>query len=120
MKIIRKTFYVLLIVTAVLALNACGAKDPVSDLQSKKWNVVATNGESYTAEFGENTVSFKMGSFTKGFTYKINKNEISLEEDGEEPLVYEVKKNGNEYNFKATTETIKEKTGDLTLSPSKE
>ncbi|MDQ0227336.1 hypothetical protein [Metabacillus niabensis] len=88
MKIIRNTFHVLLIVTAVVGLNACGAKDPVSELQSKKWNVVATNGESYTAEFG--------------------------------PLVYELEKNGHEYNLKATTETIKEKTGDLTLSPSKE
>lgn len=119
MGIIRKIIYVLLNVTAVLGLSACG-KDQVDDLQSKKWNVVATNGESYTAEFSKDTVSFKMGSFSRGFTYKVNKDEISLEEDGEDPVVFEIKKDGDEYNFKATTEAIKEQYGDLTLSPSKE
>ncbi|EEL19777.1 hypothetical protein CN324_13735 [Bacillus anthracis] len=114
----RKSIYVLLIVIAIMGLSACG-KDPSDDLQSKKWNVVATNGESYTAEFAKNTVSFKIGAFTRGFTYKINKDEISLEEDGKDPIVFEVEKDGDEYKFKATTSAIKKKFGDLTLSPSK-
>ncbi len=116
---LKRFIYVLLIVIAVFGLSACG-KNPSDDLQSKKWNVVATNGESYTAEFGKNAVSFKMGSFTRGFTYKINKDEISLEEGEEEPILFELKKDGDEYIFKATTEAIKDKFGDLTLSPSKE
>lgn len=115
----KKIINVLLIITVILGLSACG-KNPTDDLQSKKWNVVATNGESYTAEFGKNTVSFKMGSFTRGFSYTINNDEISLEDGKEEPIVFELKKDGDEYIFKATTEAIKDKFGDLTLSPSKE
>lgn len=116
----KNVFYVLLMAIAVLGLTACGGTKTISDLQSQKWNVVATNGESYTAEFSENTVAFKMGSFARGFTYTIDNDEITLEEDGEEPLVFEITKNGDEYNFKTTTDADKEKYGDLTLSPSKE
>lgn len=119
MKNIKKTIYFLLIVTAALGLSACG-KDVTGDLQSKKWNVVATNGEAYTAEFNTDTVSFKAESFSRGFSYIVNKAEISLEEDGEEPIVFELKKDGNEYRLKATTEAIKDQFGDLTLSPSKD
>ncbi|NPC90762.1 hypothetical protein HOO54_05045 [Bacillus sp. WMMC1349] len=115
----RKIIYVLLIVTAVLGLSACG-KNTADDLQSKKWNVVSTNGESFTAEFSKNKFTIKLGSLSKGFTYKINKDEISLEEDGEKPLVFEIEQDGDEYNFKATTKAIKDEYGDLTLSPSKE
>lgn len=57
MKYMKKTIYILLIVTVVLGLSACG-KNTADDLQSKKWNVVATNGEAYTAEFNSDTVSF--------------------------------------------------------------
>lgn len=61
-----------------------------------------------------------MGSLTRGFTYKINKGEISLEEDEKEPIVFELKEDDDEYIFKATNEDMKDKFGDLTLSPSKE
>lgn len=50
---------------------------------------------------------------------KINKDEISLEKDGKDPIVFGVNKDGDEYKFKATTSAIKKKFGDLTLSPSK-
>lgn len=108
------------LIALLLVLTACGSGNIGDNLQSKKWNVVATNGEAYTAEFGEDTVSFKMGAFTKGFTYEISEGEIILKEDGKESIVFEIEKDGDEYNFKATTETIKDKFGDLTLSPVKE
>ncbi|WP_167754535.1 hypothetical protein [Bacillus sp. 007/AIA-02/001] len=50
---------------------------------------------------------------------KINKDEISLEKDGKDPIVFGVNKDGDKYKFKATTSAIKKKFGDLTLSPSK-
>ncbi|MEJ9129498.1 hypothetical protein P4408_08300 [Bacillus thuringiensis] len=106
-------------IALLFVLGACG-KDTAGDLESTKWNVVATNGESYTAEFSKNTVSFKMGSFARGFSYKINDSEISLEEDGKQPVTFEISKDGDEYKFKATNSAIKKKFGDLTLSPSKE
>ncbi|NRG29536.1 hypothetical protein HRF69_20775 [Bacillus circulans] len=111
---------VIFLISLLLMLTACGKGNDGDNLQSKKWNVVATNGEAYTAEFGEDTVSFKMGGFTKGFTYEINEGEIILKEDGKESIVFDIEKNGDEYKFKATTETIKDKFGDLTLSPVKE
>jgi len=116
---VRKRIYILLIAIVVLGLSAC-SNNSEEDLQSKKWNVDATNGESYTAEFGKDTVSFKMGSLTRGFTYKISDDEISLEANGEEPIVFEVEKDGDEYFFKATTEAIRDQFGDLTLSPNKD
>ncbi|QTD39536.1 hypothetical protein [Sporosarcina sp. Te-1] len=115
----RKIIYALFIGITVLGLSACGANTS-EDLQSNKWNVVATNGEAYTAEFGKNTVSFKIGNFTRGFNYEIDNGEISLLEADNEPIVFEVIKDGKEYMFKATNEEIKNQFGDLTLSPSKE
>lgn len=116
----RRSIYVLLVAIVVLGLSACSNNNSGEDLQSKKWNVVATNGESYTAEFGKDTVSFKMGGLTRGFTYSISDDEISLEADGEEPIVFEVEKDDDEYFFKATTEAVKDQFGDLTLSPNKD
>ncbi|GIN69546.1 hypothetical protein J14TS2_00210 [Bacillus sp. J14TS2] len=54
-----KKFIPLLLLFAMLA--GCGSKNIANDLQAEKWNVVATNGESYTGEFRQDTVSFKMG-----------------------------------------------------------
>jgi hypothetical protein len=116
---LKNITHTLLIILVLIGLSACG-NNPSDDLQSQKWNVVATNGESYTAEFGESTVSFKMGSLSRGFTYEINDNEISLIEAEKDPIVFEMEKEGDEYIFTATTESVEEQFGDLTLSPTKE
>lgn len=102
----------------VLALAACGEKSISEDLQNQKWNVVATNGETYTAEFGSETVTFAMPIFSLGMGYKISENEIKLLKDDEQ-FVYEISKNGDEYKFVAQDDKTKDKFGDLTLSPAK-
>ena len=105
----------LLIVTL---LTACGV-DTEENLKSNTWNVVATNGEAYTAEFANDTATFKMGEFlTVGMHYEINDDEITLREEQEEHT-FIIEKNEEEYLFKAKTDEVKERFGDLTLSPLK-
>ena len=109
----------LLIVTL---LTACGV-DTEENLKSNTWNVVATNGEAYTAEFANDTATFKMGEFlTVGMHYEINDDEITLieeEQEGQEEHTFIIEKNKEEYLFKAKTDEVKERFGDLTLSPLK-
>ncbi|MFJ7934392.1 hypothetical protein [Sporosarcina sp. NPDC096371] len=115
----KKAIYLLLMVVSIIGLSACG-KNAQDDLQAHRWNVVSTNGEAYTAEFNKSTVSFAAGSFSRGFTYKIDNGKISLEEDEKEPVIFEVEKDGKEYKFTAASDDVKKQYGDLTLSPSKE
>ena len=108
---------VLSLVLIVMSLAACG-KNTSEELQSKKWNVVATNGESYTAEFGTDTATFKLGMFTVGMNYKIDGDEFSMTGKEKGPYIYTVKKDGKEYRFEAKNSETKDRFGDLTLSPS--
>ena len=102
----------------VLTLAACGEKSISEDLQSQKWNVVATNGENYTAEFGQDTVTFAMPIFSLGMAYEINENIVEMMKE-DEIFKYEISKNGDEYKFVAQDDKTKDKFGDLTLSPAK-
>lgn len=103
----------------VLALAACSSEKSVTDdLQAQKWNVVATNGETYTAEFGQDTVSFTMGFFSLGMLYSIDGDVINLTKE-DDTYAYEIVKDGKEYKFTALNDETKDKFGDLTLSPAK-
>lgn len=115
---LNKILNILLTFLILFVLIGCG-NNISDDLQSTKWNVVATNGESYTAEFGEKTVSFKIGTFSRGFNYTINDGEIRLEEENKEPIIFKIEKDGKEYIFKAGNEDVKNQFGDLRLSQSK-
>lgn len=116
----KKLMYVILLALIAVGLSACGNKDTATDLQSQKWNVVSTNGESYTGEFGENTVTFNLGVYNRGFNYTLKDNEISLVEGDAEPIIFAVEKNDDEYIFKPKSDEDAEVFGDLTLSPSKD
>lgn len=114
----KKILLSLFTIITLITLGGCST-DIKSDLQSKEWNVVSTNGEAYSAEFGENTVSFILGGdFRIGFNYEIVEDELALtQEEDEEPVVFKTEKNNDEYTFKAIGDEVKEQYGDLTLSP---
>lgn len=114
----KKILLSLFTLIALTTLVGCGTNIQ-SDLQSKEWNVVSTNGESYTAQFGESTVTFEMLSFQFGNNYSIEDNKITIQEsEGEKtPVTFEITKNENDYQFKTTTAEDKEQYGNLTLSP---
>lgn len=102
-----------------LLLTACGGNFE-KKLSSNIWNVVATNGEAYTAEFAEDTATFKMGEFhTVGMHYEINGDKITLIDEEQQEHVFKIEKKKKEYIFEATTDEVKERFGDLTLSPKK-
>lgn len=102
----------------LLLLTGCGSKNIANDLKSTKWNVVSTNGETYTAEFNQDTVSFQMGILSLGMFYEIDKNVITLTKE-EKTYSYEVENDKNEYKFTAANDDTKDVFGDLTLSPVK-
>lgn len=113
----KNVLFILLTLIALITLEGCGT-DIQSDLQSKEWNVVSTNGEAYTAQFGEETVTFEMLGFQLGYTYKIVDNVITFQENGEEEsFSFEVTENEDDYQLKAANEDVKKENGDLTLSP---
>lgn len=115
----KKIMYVVLLIISVIGLSACSSEKSISeDLQSVKWNVVATNGENYTAEFGQDTVTFTMPIFSLGMAYEINEDVVELMKE-DEIFAYEISKNGDEYKFVAMDSKTKDKFGDLTLSPVK-
>lgn len=107
------------LVALLLVLTACGGGNLSDDLQSKKWNIVSSNGEAYTGEFSEDTVTFVKGAFTLGMTYQIEEDTITLERK-EDVYRFEFEKSGDEYIFTSLDDTTKNTSGDLTLSPAKE
>lgn len=111
---------IIFLIALVLVLSACGNNKTSDDLQSKKWNIVATNGEAYTGEFADDTVTFKMAEFlTVGMGYEVNGDEITLIDDEQDKHIFIIEKNKNEYIFKAKTDEVRNQFGDLTLSPNK-
>lgn len=114
----RRIILAMFSVIILLSLSACG-ENAEEDLKSNIWNVVATNGEAYTAEFANDTVTFKMAEFlTVGMGYEINGDEITLiEEETNEEHIFTIEKNKQEYKFIAKTDEVRERFGDLTLSP---
>lgn len=91
------------------------------ELQGNEWNVVATNGEAYTADFHTDTVTFKLGDmFSTGYSYSLNEDETEItmrEDESNDPVSFTVKKENDEYRFTANEEETKERYGDLTLTP---
>lgn len=118
----KKTVKLLMCVLLISVLSACGITQSTSDeLQSQKWNVVATNGESYTAQFAEDTVSFGLGIWNIGMGYSIDGDTLTLiKEDDNETYTYEISKEGKEFKFTAADDKTHEKYGHMTLSPAKE
>ncbi|SDQ02534.1 hypothetical protein [Carnobacterium viridans] len=119
----KKTVLSLITIIVLLVLVGCsGTTNTQEDLQSKKWNVVTTQGQSYTMEFGESTITTEAFGITQGSNYSIKDNQFLLsdlkEADGEK-TVFDIEKDGDDYKFIGTTEEIKEVVGDLTLSPAK-
>lgn len=113
-----KKILLFIITIFVLIIGACASTNTPEELQSKIWNVVATNGEAYTAEFAKDTATFKMGEFyTVGMGYEINGDEITLEDKHSEKHTFIIEKNKGEYIFKAKTDEVRDRFGDLTLSP---
>ena len=112
----KRTIYFLLMIISISVLSACG-KSIEDNLQSNNWDIVSTNGESYTGNFHQSTVSFNNGFMSRGFSYEIEDNTIILKEDGEKPVTFEINEDDDEYIFKSTTKAIKEQFGDLTLTP---
>jgi len=109
-------------VFSIFILSACGVSIQ-EDLQSTNWNVVSTNGEAYTADFSEDTVTFDLQVFSLGFQYGVDEenNTIALKEDNDSAdMLFDVEKVDEEYNFTAQEEEVFEQYGDLTLSPIQE
>jgi len=120
---LKKGIGLIFTIFTVFTLSACGSSIH-EELQSTNWQVVSTNGESYTADFSEDTVSFDLQIAQLGFSYQINENDdnnqITMTDDNSEPLVFNIEENNNEYSFVAQSEEVKEQYGDLTLTPIEE
>lgn len=105
----------------IIALIAgCSSEGNIKEnLQENNWNVVSTTGESYTANFASDTVTFEMGGFRRGFSYNIEDNVITLEEQDsdDEPITFSIEENEDEYIFTTEDEEVREQFGNLTLSP---
>lgn len=108
----------IVVLTLIIMLSGCGNAE--KDLQANVWNVVSTNGEAYTAEFGNNTATFKYADILSfGVEYEIEGNEITIIDEKQKVYTFIIEKNKNEYIFKANNDEAKEYVGDLTLSPKK-
>jgi len=117
-KIIGTIFTVL----TVFILSACSSSIH-ENLQSQNWNVVSTNGESYTANFAQDTVTFDLQIASLGFNYDVNEEgeqatiTMTQQDSSEGELVFNINQNEDEYQFIAQNEEVKDQYGDLTLSP---
>lgn len=114
----KKAIKICFILGTLLVLSACNKNTDsnlTSELKENKWNVVSTNGESYTGEFSESTVSFKSGVFSRGFKYNIKNNNITLSSD-KTKITYKIEKTNGEVHFVSKDKETERKFGDLTLS----
>jgi len=120
---LKKGIGLIFTVFMLFTLSACSTSIQ-ENLQSTNWQVVSTNGEAYTADFSEDTVSFDLQISQVGFNYQVeetdNSNQITMTNDNSEPLVFNIEKNNDEYTFTAQSEEVKEQYGDLTLTPMEE
>ena len=106
----KKIISAIILSVTFIGLVGC-AKNTESSLQANKWNVVSSDGSSFTAEFGEDTVKFENVFRTRGLKYQVKDDRVEVS--------YTIKKNGNEYKFKSNDDTTKDEFGDLTLSKAK-
>lgn len=117
----KKVINGIILIFSIFMLGACSNTNIQEELQKNQWNVVSTNGESYIADFGQDTVSFDLTITKLGFSYSINEenNTFTMTQQGKdkEPQVFNITKNEDEYIFKSDNEETKEQYGDLTLRP---
>lgn len=105
---------------AAVALTSCsGVHD---DLQSQTWSVVSTNGEAYDANFNERTVSYSWPSGSRGFSYSIDDNVITMEEQDRDdgPIHFDIDQEGDDYVFTPQTQEVADQYGTMTLSPTED
>lgn len=108
----------IVVLTLIIMLSGCGNAE--KGLQANIWNVVGSDGEAFTAEFGNNTATFKYADILSiGVEYEIEGNEITIIDEKQKVHTFIIEKNKNEYIFKADNDEAKEYFGDLTLSPKK-
>lgn len=114
----KEKITMILFVVMLVVLSGCG-KNVADDLQSKKWNVVSDKGSSGKVEFGKEKVTFDLGVMSVGFDYKVDGEEITLENESI-ISVFEIVKDGKEYKLNAKNDETKNGVGNLTLSASKD
>lgn len=107
----KKTVLSLITIIVLLVLVGCsGTTNTQEDLQSKKWNVVTTQGQSYTMEFGESTITTEAFGITQGSNYSIKDNQFLLsdlkEADGEK-TVFDIEKDGTIINLLVQQKKLK-------------
>jgi len=119
---LKKGIGLIFTVFMLFTLSACSTSIH-ENLQSTNWQVVSTNGESYTADFSEDTVSFDL-LVQVGFNYQVeetdNSNQITMTNDNRGSLVFDIEEHNDGYIFTAQSEEVKEQYGDLTLTPMEE
>lgn len=114
--IIKKNVLILSILSLLFILSACGTDYQKELTGTDTWDVASTNGESYTAEFENDTVKFNMfGLLDIGVDYYIDDDIITLIEN-ETEYEFKIEKQKKEYHFIAENEDVKNRFGDLTLS----
>ena len=68
----KKIVVLLFTVFTIFTLSACGTSVH-EDLQENEWNVVATNGEAYTADFHADTVTFQLRRYVYNWLHLFSK-----------------------------------------------
>lgn len=119
----KKRINLLVLLSLSFILVACG-QSYHEQLQANDWQVVSTNGESYTASFQNDTVITTVIGIEMGQPYSIDeeKDQISFykADNSEEETVastYNISQEGDEINFISANDETKEQYGDLTLYP---
>jgi len=113
---------IIVLIFTIFTLAGCSnfGSSVHEDLQANNWNVVSTKGDAYSADFGENTVTFDLAGFPFGYSYSLNEDETKIvfqPSEDDEMIEYNIERKEDEFILKATTEESREENGDLTLSP---
>lgn len=121
MKKLKKNILIIFTILIVFILQGC-SKSIHETLQANDWQVVSTNGESYTGSFSTDTASFDVTLMQVGFQYALEEKDgktiINMTHDENDKPSFEiVKGDKGELKFIATNDTTFDQYGDLTLSP---
>ena len=115
----KKIIQSIVLFFSVFILTAC-SQSTHEQLQENQWQVVSDNGESYTANFFEDTVSFKMGVFEYGYQYSITNDDdtekIQMIYDDDDKPIFEIQHEDNYIKFIADNDEVYEQYGNLTLT----
>lgn len=116
----KKIIQSIVLFFSVFILTAC-SQSTHEELQKNQWQVVSDNGDSYVADFFEDTASFDLGVFELGYQYSITDNEdtekITIENE-EQNLkgTFKIEHEDNHIKFIADNEESLETYGNLTLT----